>query len=106
MSAIEAAEHRIEELTTQRDRLLAEVEDLKRLLTPEGLKIQSVNYAQWEAATSAMELMKTELQAAADALKPPFLALPEQFTSEMLAYRRGARDAYLAVVRAFKELKR
>ncbi|HEY1441361.1 MAG TPA: hypothetical protein VGF65_11095 [Mycobacterium sp.] len=45
-----------------------------------------------------------DLQAAVRALEPPFLeppflALPEHgFTTENLAYRRGARDAYTKVL--------
>jgi hypothetical protein len=40
-----------------------------------------------------------ELEEAVRKLEPPFLALPERGeTAETLAYRRGARDAYQAVI--------
>jgi hypothetical protein len=45
-----------------------------------------------------------ELQEAVRALEPPFLALPERGeTAEQMAYRRGARDAYVAVVTALTD---
>ncbi len=45
-----------------------------------------------------------ELEAAAKALEPPFLALPEQgWTPEKMAYQRGAKHAYEAVISALKE---
>jgi hypothetical protein len=41
-----------------------------------------------------------ELEEAVRRLEPPFLALPEDgWTAEKLAYQRGARDAYLAVLK-------
>ena len=55
--------------------------------------------------TQALETMLSELQEAADNLKPPFLALPEEMSTEQAAYRRGARDAYLKVIEAIKEIK-
>jgi hypothetical protein len=46
-----------------------------------------------------------ELEAAEAKLAPPFLALPEcGETADLLAYRRGARDAYRACLQALKEL--
>ena len=43
--------------------------------------------------------MVAELEEAVRKLEPPFLALPERGeTTETLAYRRGARDAYQAVI--------
>lgn len=45
------------------------------------------------------------LKDAVKGLEPPFLALPERGkTVESLAYQRGARDAYLAVIDALEEL--
>jgi hypothetical protein len=42
-----------------------------------------------------------ELQGAIKALEAPFLAVPEHgYTPEKLAYRRGARDAYIEVLKA------
>jgi hypothetical protein len=44
-----------------------------------------------------------ELQAAVNVLAPPFLALPERGeTAVTLAYRRGVRDAYIAVIAALQ----
>ena len=45
-----------------------------------------------------------ELETAAKALEPPFLALPEEgWTPEKLAYWRGAKHAHEAVISALKE---
>jgi hypothetical protein len=45
-----------------------------------------------------------DLEVAIDALAPPFLALPEHgYTAEVLAYRRGVRDAYSVVLKALGE---
>lgn len=45
-----------------------------------------------------------QLKEAAAELEPPFLALPEHgHTPESLAYRRGARDAYLQVIEALEK---
>lgn len=45
------------------------------------------------------------LEATIKALTPPFLALPEHgLTPEKLAYRRGARDAYIIALAEFKKL--
>lgn len=47
-----------------------------------------------------------DLEEALRQLEPPFLALPERDeTAEALAYRRGARDAYQAVLDALKDPK-
>ena len=53
-----------------------------------------------------LDEMRDQIEAAVEGLKPPFLALPEQgWTVEKLAYQRGARDAYKAVLDALREVK-
>lgn len=53
-----------------------------------------------------LDEMRDEIEAAVKGLEPPFLALPEQgWTADKLAYQRGARDAYKAVLEVLKQLK-
>jgi hypothetical protein len=42
-----------------------------------------------------------KLEEAIKALEPPFLAL--HWTAEGLAYRRGARDAYIELLKALRD---
>jgi hypothetical protein len=47
-----------------------------------------------------------ELKEAIKALEAPFLALPEHgLSSESEAYRRGARDAYIIILKALEEVE-
>jgi hypothetical protein len=50
-----------------------------------------------------LSILIEELEQAIRMLEPPFLGLPEHgWTPERLAYRRGARDAYAAVLEALR----
>ena len=52
-----------------------------------------------------LESIIRELEQAAESLTPPFMTLPEDGVSgEKLAYRRGARDAYIKVVASLREI--
>jgi len=58
-----------------------------------------------ESLKGQITAMLTQIIEAANALKPPFLTLPEEMSTEQAAYRRGAYDAYSKVIEALKEIK-